>query len=231
MNKEHQMLAHRRLWESIPWVINESASESERAHLEEHLNTCADCRNEYAFHLKLQAGIQDEITAPPDVEASFARLLARIEAESDSSAMTPLVAHTEAMTAVAGQARWMRFLVAAVVVQAIGLAVLGYAALRASSAPTETYEVLSNPSSSPAAAMIRLVPSPEMKVEELQRLLDASGLRIVDSRGGADVLYTLAPKSADPKLGFDARAAISALRKHSQILLVEPISGASQGAD
>jgi anti-sigma factor RsiW len=38
--------AHRRAWDTIPWLVNGSASDAQRRAVEAHLHDCGDCREE-----------------------------------------------------------------------------------------------------------------------------------------------------------------------------------------
>ena len=92
-------LSHQQTWELIPWVVNDSASPAERAQVEEHLRTCADCRDEHAFQIRLQAGMNAQSEPERDPRPAFARLLARIDADSAEVGVAPLATRPAARQA------------------------------------------------------------------------------------------------------------------------------------
>lgn len=60
----------------IPWYADDALPETQRGAVEAHLAQCAECRLELA----MLAGEAMPPGAPPDAEAAFAKVLARIEA-------------------------------------------------------------------------------------------------------------------------------------------------------
>ncbi|MGN6519897.1 MAG: zf-HC2 domain-containing protein [Dokdonella sp.] len=203
---------HRQTWDLIPWLVNGTAAAADRALAEAHLAGCADCRDEYAFQARVQAGLAAETSATPAAGPAFERLLERIAGEqaTDPAAMRP-----------ARQRRLLRALAAAVVVQAIGLAALATWAVHRSAEPA--YRTLSTPETRLPDASLRFVPSPELNVGQLQRLLREHGLHVVGTNE-AGTIYTLAPVAA----GSTAPDVVARLRAAPGVLLVEPIANASK---
>lgn len=212
MNDEQRRL-HREVWQAIPWLVNGTAGIEERRLAEAHLSTCADCRDELELQTAICRGLDADMPAPAgaDPAAAFARLLERIEAEGDAGfdRAPPRRRIAE---------RWLPGLVAAVVVQAIGLAVLGaYILARAPTAPAPEYATLATPEPRDAHALIRLVPAPELGVGALQALLAEHGLRIVDGNAERPI-YALAPTRE-----IDLEATLASLRARAGVRLAEPI--------
>lgn len=210
-------LSHRRIWELIPWVVNGSADAAERAAVEEHLRDCADCRDEYAFQSRLHAGIAAETTnaGEDDAQAGLRRLLARIDAGA-----RPEMPRSEPRRFRPGG----RALVAAVVVQAIGLAL--FAALLLQRERTDArYETLTRAPERTAAAAIRLVPAPALTLAELQAMLAAEKLHVVESNAGGSI-YGLAFDTAVPPEAV--AAALERLRANRGVLLAEPVVPAAR---
>lgn len=219
---------HRRLWELIPWVVNGSAAAGERQAVEEHLHTCADCRDEYAFHRCLQAGIAMEPPGASDIPAQpgLQRLLARIDADPDRGAV-PIDAPRQREARRRGFGG--RALIAAVVVQAVGLALLATVLWQREHGDADArYETLSRAAEWPSPATIRLVPAPTLTLGELQALLADAGLHIVESNPGGSI-YGLAP-DADAPAASSTAGAIERLRSRPGILLVEPIAAPAGAA-
>ena len=220
MNDE-QSRVHRETWQLIPWLVNDSASGPDRERGEMHLLACADCRDEFAMQLRLRAAMEE---APEPAQASsdaFARLLARIDAESAPAASN---ARPPVVPTASRAERWLPGLLAAVVVQAIGLVALAAFAIQhrppvapRSGEPEPRYETLSAALPAPAAA-IRLVPSSEVTLGTLQALLVAHGLRIVEANADGTIL------ALAPTRGIDVEATVVQLRARSEVLLAEPIA-------
>jgi hypothetical protein len=120
-------------------------------------------------------------------------------------------------------ARMMRILAAAAIVQAIGLAALGGWALeRNRYADESAYRTLSTPVASVPEATIRFVPSPELSVGQLQRLLADNELRVAHANEGGTI-FALAP-TTPAHSPASTREVIARLRATSGVLLAEPIA-------
>lgn len=213
MNDERQRV-HHEVWQAIPWLVNGTASIEDRRLATSHLSACTDCRDEFALQAAICRGLDADMPASPDAAAaaSFARLLERIDNEAELD--------TGSAPARRGVAeRWLPGLVAAVVVQAIGLAALAaFVLARAPVAPASVYTTLSAPAERDASAAIRLVPTPELSVGALQRLLAEHGLRIVDGNAERPI-YALAPTR-----DIDLAATLASLRARAEVRLAEPIA-------
>ncbi|MBO9664162.1 zf-HC2 domain-containing protein [Dokdonella sp.] len=213
------ILLHRQLWDLIPWVVNGSADAAERQALEEHLPQCADCREEYAFQTRLHAGIAVEAPDAPesDAQAGLRRLFARIDASADADAFQTAVSN-------ATQPRRFRLgsrgLIAAVVVQAVGLALFAALLLQRERAGAH-YETLTSTPAQASHATIRLVPAPTLTLAELQTILVAEKLQIVESNASGSI-YGLAPGADAPAVA--TAQTIEHLRRQPGILLAEPIA-------
>lgn len=207
---------YRQAWEGIPWVVNGSASAAQRRLLDAHLSGCADCRLELARQRELQSAIASE--PPPlvgDVHAGLQRLFARIDraCEVDPAAAVG-VPQREPRRAAASSLTLS--LAAAVVVEALALVVLGVG-LVARSDPAPGYVTLSGGATG-RGATIRVVPAPSMRIDDLQRLLQALNLQVVAGPNSVGA-YDLAPQSEQPARELQ----VSTLRADPGLRLVEPI--------
>lgn len=212
---------HRQAWDLIPWVVAGSASAAEASLVHQHAATCTDCCEELAFHQRVKAGMHAAGPAPHSPEPALAALWARIAQTQavplSSTAETPAVPTSP-------EPRWTRWLVAAVLVQAVGLAAL--AALlfeRPHDAPYQTFSSAA-PATATAAtpATLRLVPAASLPVGSLQTLLADNGLQIVASSRDGRVL------SLAPVAGLAGHAAAPAmilarLRAEPGVVLVEAL--------
>jgi hypothetical protein len=187
----------------------------------------------------------------PDARASWRKLAARLDvAESSDPALAAAVAaapaaahggdpaqqalHTLARVVrprnAANQAaprpvappRWTRWLVAAVVVQAVALGACGLALLGRDG--DAEYRTLSQPltaPATPAAARLRLVPAPGLDFAALRQLLAQTRLVAVEVGPDGSSLG-LAPADGDPRT---AAAALPVLRASPLVMLAEPLAG------
>lgn len=201
---------HQRAWALIPWVVNRSADAAERALVAEHVAACEDCRSELAFQRQLHGQMTGDRVSAAETEAALQRMSALIDSEAPAT--------VQALHATPRAPRWTRMLVAAVVVQAVGLAaLLGVVSERPRPAD---YQTLSHTEPANPAAVLRLVAAPGMTLGELQGLLARSGVVIVDSPAdGAAFGLALRP-------GTGRDAALAALRQSPGVLLAEPIVAA-----
>lgn len=186
--------AHARTWALIPWLVNGRADDAQRAAAEGHLAHCADCRAELQAQQRLRRGLLADLPAPAadlDAERGLQRLLGRLDqlpVEQDLPTAAP-----PAPAAPARRARLPVALAAAVVVQAVGLALLSLQLLRTDDA---AYRTLSQPAvAAPAEARYRVVPDPAWPMQQWQALLDETQLRVVDGPNAVGA-YALAPRSA-----------------------------------
>jgi anti-sigma factor RsiW len=194
---------HRHAWELIPWVINGRASAEERALVDAHLKDCADCRGELAFQRELQQGITDAPEPALDARAGLDRLSRRIDAAAGGEPVSPR------------SAKLVRWLAVAVVIEAIGLALLSTdVVFNARSAP---YQTLTSSAPTASGASVRAVFAPQVPQSELQGLLQRNGLQIVAGPSEAGV-YSLAIAS-----NASAAEILAALRADPRVLFAEPV--------
>jgi hypothetical protein len=220
--------AHCRTWDLIPWVVNGSATTEQRERVEQHLRECADCRDEFTLQQQFHTGLHAAAEATHDPRPALQRLMARLDADDASAAPAFPSLDEPAPRRVARATPW---LAAAVVVQAIGLALLGGFVLGRPDAAAPTtqesgYRTLSSDSAKTTAA-IRLVVAPDTTLAQLRSLLSQSQLRIVESTSD-NAAFGLAPQ--DAALAGNAefvRTAIARLRSERGVMLVEPIAGAA----
>jgi hypothetical protein len=225
---------HSTAWSLIPWLVNGSIDDDERALLERHLRECDECRGQYRLECRIRDGMQAEAEDLDDPQPSLQRLFARIDAED---AAPTSAAPVQVRRAVQPARNWMRLLAAAVVVQAIGLATLGALVLRHPGTATGNapYQTLSLPAAKAQAAAIRFVPSPDMTVGTLHAVLSAAGLHIVESSADS-AIYGLALASGTDDANGTATSeriqrAVTQLAARRDVLLVEPILQAAPAAD
>jgi hypothetical protein len=208
---------HRRAWEAIPWVVNGSATAEQQHLLDAHLSRCADCRSELAHQRELQSVIASapQAAAASDVDTSLQRLFARIDRASEADLPAPAVTPRRKVprTSASGLTAW---LAAAVVVEALALALLGVGLL-VRPEPAPGYATLSDDAPN-RGATIRIVPAPSLRIDDLQRLLQLLNLQVVAGPNSVGA-YDLAPQGEQPARELQ----ISTLRADPGLRLVEPI--------
>ncbi|AIF46949.1 anti-sigma factor family protein [Dyella japonica] len=194
-------------WEAMPWVLQDSAPAEQSAWLTEHLAGCEACREEFAQQSKLRLALALPTGIQLDPEAGLRRLLGRIDAEEADAPAAP-----------ARTGSWVtRALVAAVLVQAVGMGILG-AELWSSDGAHSSYRTLSDSAQRTLPGAIRVVPDTGMKLAEWNALLHSLQLDVVN--GPNDVgAYTVVPAHAS-----SAPDALRQLRAARGIRLAEPVA-------
>ena len=215
---------HRQAWDLIPWIVNGSAPESERRAVQAHLESCADCRAELDFQRQLQAAMAEDCSAETDMRGSWLRLRSRLDSAAEPEAPARAVPGR-----LRGGAGWMPWLLAAMVVQAIGLGALGAAWWSRPSVPASlpagaaVYRTLSATEAATPPATIRVVFAPNVTIAQLQAMLAAGRLQV--RSGPSDVgVWTLGPTRDSDRAASEA--ALRELRTNSEVRFAEALSGA-----
>jgi hypothetical protein len=222
---------HRRAWDLIPWVVAETASVAEQREVMAHAQACAECRAEIDFHTAVREGVRLPLESPSaeqaGADAAWARMQLRLDTEPEAAAAVgspgagwgAAAAHAVPHASAGNTTRW---LAAAVVVQAVGLAALaGALVLRPEAGPE--YEALSE--AVPAAAAvpgpggIQLVLAGTLTLAELNAVLSGIGWRLSEVSGDGQRFVAV------PALAGAAHreAALAALRARPGVLLAEPM--------
>jgi hypothetical protein len=217
----HGGALHRRAWDAMPWVLAGTASADDVLCVESHLAHCADCRAEWALQERIRSGLEGSLPARlPAPDLAWQRLQARLQLRPE-----PGDAAAERQAAPAGPPaastppRLTRWLVAAVLVQSVGLAALGTAWWARADADGD-YRTLSRPAAAPPAASVRLVLAPGMDFGALRLLLASTRMMAVEVGPDGSSLG-LAAVDGDPRT---VAAALPALRTAPAVMLAEPIA-------
>jgi hypothetical protein len=216
--------AHRRAWDLIPWIVNGSAPEAERLAVQAHLEACADCRQEFEFQRQLQAAMSLQGTSEIDTQDSWRQFRNRLDA---AAAPQPAPAGAAPRARELGRV-WMPWLVAAMLVQAFGLAALGIAWWsRPTVAPTAgtagVYRTLSASEMALPGATIRVVFAAEVTVAQMQAALSAARLQVRAGPTDGGV-WTLGPTGESNRAATEA--ALRELRARSEVRFAEALAGA-----
>jgi hypothetical protein len=204
----------------LPWYVSGRLSQADSERVATHLGRCAICRadleNEIAVRTRLKS--DERIEYAP--QAGLAKTLLRIDElgrDTPVSASRP----TEPLRRRGSQIRW---LTAAVLVQAVALGWLGlsmHTRLPVNRAPP-AYETLSSEPAIADGPHIRMVFAPAMRLGELQDLLVQQHLRLIGGPSEAGA-YTVAATKAS-LAGKSLDKVISHLRASPGVLFAEPTS-------
>ncbi|ABM33156.1 zf-HC2 domain-containing protein [Paracidovorax citrulli] len=215
---QDQDRSHLLTQELLPWIVNGTATDEQRAAAAGHLAACPDCQAELALQERIQAGLQlQPAAALPDCDAGLQRLMQRIDLDALCDQPAP--------QAVPQPRRhgWSTYALAAVaLLQTAALALVGYRMADQESSP---YRMFSSPQPTPDAATgaqgtIRAVPDERLTLAAWNAALAGSGLQVV---GGPNAMgaYTLAPLP-----GTSGTQALEQLRATAGMRLVEPAGDA-----
>ena len=208
---------HLRAWEALPWIANGRATPEQAAMVADHVAHCPDCRAELDWQQRLQAAMSTGAVPGEEdsaVEAGLQRLMARLD---DPGERQPLPGPAR------GGNRLTWALAAAVVVQAVGLGVLGLQLGSFGGADPRAagdYRTLSEPAPASPVATLRVVPDASMTLSTWHATLDRQGLQVV---GGPNAVgaYALAPAPAGA--ARPVAEVLARLRATPGIRLAEPI--------
>jgi hypothetical protein len=226
--------AHRQTWDQIPWIVNGTVSESELRSAESHLQGCADCREELEFQRCLATSMapadgsdREEVDREQMTELGpqrgWQRLRARLETAARNDLPAP-AAPPRSGARVGGH--WTSWLVAAMVVQALGLGVLGTMLWSRSAPPVGAggvYRTLSEAEAPQADATIRVVFAPDTSVGRMQELLKEAGLQ-AKSGPSSEGVWSLAPARTSNRSA--TQSALRELRADPQVRFAEAVGGA-----
>jgi len=210
----------------LPWLVNGRLCGADAERVTQHLEHCAICRADLAEQRSLRAALKADGPVEYAPQAGLARTLARVDELTRDAAPAhgdgPAGREWEPARRRLGVTQW---LTAAVIVQAIGLGVLGsaYLARPANNRSDARYQTLSSPVPVASGPRIRAVFSASMQIGQLKRLLDAHRLLIVAGPTDAGV-FTLGV--ADAAAGQERlEASLAGLRADPHVLFAEPVTG------
>jgi Putative zinc-finger len=256
VNQSGESHEHERAAQLIPWLVNGTLPIEEATPLRAHLADCAKCRSDFESEQHLYESIRSDGPLVFTGESSFEKLMARIESERELATeetatagrpMSPVgVGPPEAL---ASEARvplrhlrrrgsnpaarrprraspGVRWLTAAVLVEAVALTLGGFLWYRAERAPGGGYVTLSEPPVHYGeGTRVRAVFATDLTLDGLQRLLRATGAHIVDGPSDARV-YTLGFAEPRPSAAQVA-ARLATLRADPHVLFAEVATEAS----
>jgi hypothetical protein len=198
-----------RAWEAMPWVLQESATPEQSEWLKGHLAHCESCHAEFDQQNRLRLAMSLPTDVRVDAHVGLLHLMNRIDAaEHDASPYRVRAGN------------WLaRGLVAAVLIQAIGIGVLGAKLYSYGEKPV--YRTLSQQAAPVGPGAIRVVPDANMTLTDWNAVLHTLHLQVV--AGPNDVgAYTVALVNNTA----NTQQAVQQLRATRGIRLAEPIASA-----
>jgi anti-sigma factor RsiW len=168
---------HQAAFELLPWLVNGTLDDVERAQVEQHLQTCAACRRERDWLTQLAgACVSGEILV--DADRALARIAERLRPDDAAGSVREGGANAKARGLLGWllgpRAAWLKF---AAVMQLGVIVALGWALLVREPA----YRTLGAvPAPERASGNVIVVFDPATPEGEVRRILRDAGARVVD---------------------------------------------------
>ncbi|WP_229211336.1 MULTISPECIES: zf-HC2 domain-containing protein [unclassified Duganella] len=220
--------AHQAVQELLPWHASGQLAPEETQRVQEHLQSCAECRRdlEWERELRAEAAASEAVTSDAvpegvDMERALARLMPALGPQEHTEHTAPASLPSPAVNAgrvswwraaAANQPSWLRWTVAAQWVAIIGLGAL---LLRPDSEPAP-YHVLGSAVSSGGNLVV--IFQPDTTERELRRILQAQGARVVDGPTVTDAYLLNVPAAG-------REHALLSLRADPAVKLAEALDG------
>jgi hypothetical protein len=216
---------HAEAWALLPWLANGRIAAEDREWVEAHVLGCAECRAELASQQLVASHVNRAESSAPrpaasDEQHSFNKLWARIEASE--SAATPATGTLGTAVPVPRSSRTVRWLAAAVVVQAIGLGILGLA-LNNRSSDAADYKTVTSPEARLNAPAVSLAFAPQTSMDTVNTLLTHQGLSLVSGPGDVGN-YRAELSPAAVASGATPESVAAVLSKDPHVTFAQPIA-------
>lgn len=197
-----QPAEHGVVFELLPWLVMGTLDADDHARVVRHVEACAACRHEIEWQRQLRAA-HDEPLPAYDVDAAFASMQRRL--------------HTTAAAPARRAARrwrrpWFEWAIAAQFVIIAGLV----AVLAFNHRAVNVYHTLGGPGAAQASGRLVVVFAPQTTEQEMRRILQHSGARIVDGPTTTGA-YIVAVATTD------AAHALDTLRAERSVHLVQEL--------
>lgn len=219
---------HAEAWALLPWLANGRIAPEDREWVEAHLQGCDECRAELAGQRLVASQVNRDAAAiqqpgSSDEQRSFNKLWARIEA---AESVSQVATGTSGAPVLPRSSRTVRWLAAAVVVQAIGLGLFGFALNKNhNTGDGSKYETVTTPESRLKAPAVSVVFAPQASMANINTLLAHQGLSIVAGPGASNNFKAeLSPDAVAS--GASAETVAAVMSKDPNVIFAEPISQA-----
>jgi hypothetical protein len=214
--------------EEIPWYVNGTLAPGAAAKLGAHLSQCRTCRDEYDAQVRLFDAMRADTSLVFAAEPSFRKLMARLGTQEDAGVVAarrpePSAPKPVVSASARPSGRALRWLAAAVVLEALVLGYGGWAWHAHDALPGSSYVTLSTPAASYRdSPRIRVVFRAGLPVRGLGLILHNAGAHIIDGPTDSNV-YTLGFTGTEMTSGVIERR-VAALRANADVLFAEPVS-------
>jgi hypothetical protein len=217
---------HAEAWALLPWLANGRIASDEREWVEAHVHSCSECRAELSAQRMIADQMNRESATAPgaaanDEQRSFNKLWARIEA---SEAAAP-AGQSVATGGARATNRTVRWLAAAVVVQAVGLGVIGVSMVGGGAPAEGEYVNVTNvdPAARRTVPAVRVVFAPGASIGTVNTLLTHQGLQIVDGPGTQGNFTAILSADAVAS-GASAESVASVMSKDPNVSFAQPVA-------
>lgn len=210
---------HAEAWSLLPFLVNGRIAPEDREWVEQHVQACDECKRELEEQRPLASEMREfELPAGFSEQRAFARLWTRIEASEEA---LPEESSTGGGAARVSSRRTVRWLAAAVFVQAIGLALLGVTALNNSETISSDFRTVTSARHSLSGhPAVRLVFTADTSMTQVIEMLAAYDLQLIAGPGSAGV-FTAAVQDPSNKRSVEAIA--ESLRRNPHVQFAEPV--------
>jgi hypothetical protein len=198
---------HREVGLLLPWYVTGRLDDPERARVETHLATCAQCQAELRFERKLETEVAE---LPVELERGWAEMRNHIAASAPARGK---VRGRGDRQFAKRQAVWMWRAIAAQMLLLLMLG--GFTLFHSFGGPR--YRTLGS-AQAPAVANVAVMFRPETTVQDLRHVLNAVDGRLVDGPTASGAYLLHVP-------GKGRAAALAHLRLQTEVALAEPIDG------
>jgi putative zinc finger protein len=205
---------HGRVWELLPWYVNDTLSERERERVEAHLAECPRCQEEESICRRTAEAVRNAgEVAPSPHPVQFQRMLARIEANEENAREERDRRGWErlgAFVATPGRLRMALVAQAAVILLLIGALVW----------QPQGYRTESEPVLVPVPSLHVLF-TPQASAEEICELLHKVQGKITDGPSPMGVYTVVVPAGQEP-----LKIALARLRSERKVVaFAGPVAG------
>ena len=193
----------------LPWYVNDTLDPQDRAAVETHLATCAECRDELEEERALRAHIA---TIPVDASQGFAALRDQIEARKAAAPLTP-ANDTRPFLRRPVALGWALAAQAAMLALVIGLTAIPR------QEPKPLYHALGSAPET-AAGNVLAIFKPDLTEGDMRALLASVGAKVVEGPNASNAWVLRVPAA-------NRAAALGKLRADGHVLLAEPVDPGS----
>jgi len=209
----------------IPWLVNGSLPAEAEPAVRQHIAVCPECREDYEEQLRVSEAMRADGPLVFAAEPSYQKLLARMQNPKagreprEEPLELPLARPRHPFRPPSPAVRW---LAAAVVLQAFALGVGAWAWHSSSVAPGAPYRTLTSAAPSyDSGPRVRVLFRTDLSVGALQSVLRDAGANIIDGPADGDVYTLRFTHPPGSRAALEKR--IADLRANPSVIFAEPV--------